>query len=89
MDYFQMLDYNSDYAEFLSFGLSPQGRELKYLLVSKEYEILNRSVRKESINPTLFIINGIHSGEIEGKDASMILMREILITKEKEYYLIV
>ncbi|HEY6626689.1 MAG TPA: M14 family metallopeptidase, partial [Ignavibacteriaceae bacterium] len=28
--------------------------------------------------------NGIHSGEIEGKDASMILMREILITKEKE-----
>ncbi|OGV02605.1 MAG: hypothetical protein A2330_11025, partial [Ignavibacteria bacterium RIFOXYB2_FULL_36_7] len=30
------------------------------------------------------IINGIHSGEIEGKDASMILLREILVTKEKE-----
>ncbi|WP_348260087.1 M14 family zinc carboxypeptidase, partial [Salmonella enterica] len=29
------------------------------------------------------IENGIHAGEIEGKDASMILLREILITKEK------
>ena len=87
MDYFQKLADNSDYAEFLTFGLSPQGRELKYLLVSKEYEIINQSVGKESIKPTLLVINGIHSGEIEGKDASMILLREILITKEKEYLL--
>jgi hypothetical protein len=37
--------------------------------------------------PIVFIINGIHSGEIEGKDASMILLREILFIKEKEYML--
>ena len=29
------------------------------------------------------INNGIHSGEIEGKDASMLMLREMLITKEK------
>jgi hypothetical protein len=31
----------------------------------------------------MLVINGIHSGEINGKDASMLLLREILITKEK------
>jgi hypothetical protein len=86
MRYFQSLADNSDYAEFLTFGLSPQGRELKYLLVTKESK-MNVPSGKELFKATFLIINGIHSGEIEGKDASMLLMREILITKEKEYLL--
>ena len=86
MKYFQSLADNSDYAEFLTFGLSPQGRELKYLLVTKESK-MNIPPGKELFKPPILIINGIHSGEIEGKDASMLLMREILITKEKEYLL--
>jgi|WetSurSiteA1Bulk_404760.scaffolds.fasta_scaffold04216_3 hypothetical protein len=86
MRYFQSLANNSDYAEFLTFGLSPQGRELKYLLVTKESKI-TVPPGKELFKPNILIINGIHSGEIEGKDASMLLMKEILITKEKEYLL--
>jgi len=86
MEYFQNLADNSEFAEFFSFGSSPQGRELKYLLVTKESKI-SVPPGKELLKPTILIINGIHSGEIEGKDASMILMREILITKEKEYLL--
>lgn len=86
MEYFQNLADNSDYAEFLPFGVSPQGRELKYLLVTKESKI-RVPPGKELFKPTILIINGIHSGEIEGKDASMILLREILITKEKQYLL--
>ena len=86
MDYFQNLADNSEFAEFFSFGFSPQGRELKYLLVTKESKI-SVPPGKDLFKPTILIINGIHSGEIEGKDASMILMREILITKEKEYLL--
>ncbi len=86
MDYFQNLADNSAFAEFLSFGVSPQGRELKYLLVTKESK-LSVPPGKELFKPTILIINGIHSGEIEGKDASMILLREILITKEKQYLL--
>lgn len=35
----------------------------------------------------MLIQNGIHPGEIEGKDACMLLLREILITKEKEHLL--
>ena len=86
MEYFQSLADNSEFAEFLTFGVSPQGRELNYLLVTKESKI-SVLPGKELLKPTILIINGIHSGEIEGKDASMILLREILITKEKEYLL--
>ncbi|MDZ7624979.1 MAG: M14 family metallopeptidase [Ignavibacteriaceae bacterium] len=86
MDYFQKISDNSDHAELLPFGLSPQGRKLKYLLVTKESKKMVPPGKK-LFKPTILIINGIHSGEIEGKDASMILMREILITKEKEYLL--
>jgi hypothetical protein len=86
MSYFQNLADNSEFAEFFSIGSSPQGRELKYLLVTKESK-MNVPPVKELLKPTILIINGIHSGEIEGKDASMILMREILITKEKAYLL--
>ena len=89
MDYFQRLADNSEFADFFSFGISPQNRELKYLLVTKEITKGIRTemkVRKLS-GPVVLIINGIHSGEIEGKDASMLLLRELLVTKEKEYLL--
>ncbi|MBT8380768.1 MAG: hypothetical protein KJO59_00265 [Ignavibacteria bacterium] len=91
MIYFQNLAEYSEFAEFHSFGVSGQMREIKYLLVTKEKnedrQMSSISWVRELFKPVVLIINGIHSGEIEGKDASMILMREILITKEKEYLL--
>jgi hypothetical protein len=86
MEYFQNLADYSEFAELLPFGVSPQGRELKYLLVTNESKKMVPP-GKELFKPTILIINGIHSGEIEGKDASMLLLREILVTKEKEYLL--
>ena len=91
MHYFQNLADYSEFAEFHSFGLSPQLRELNYLLVSREKkkntQMNDSSEVGKLFKPAVLIINGIHSGEIEGKDASMILLREILVTKEKEYLL--
>lgn len=91
MNYFQQLDEASDYADLFGFGRSPQGRDLNCLLVTKEDKTLIEQRIAEGKKPleraTVLIINGIHSGEIEGKDASMILLREILISKEKEYLL--
>jgi hypothetical protein len=89
MAYFQRLADSSEFADFFSFGISPQNRELKYLLVTKENAKgiqTEMKVRKLS-GPVVLIINGIHSGEIEGKDASMLLLRELLVTKEKDYLL--
>ena len=79
MEYFQKLADFSPWAEFKSFGISPQGRELKFLIVSKE-KAFSSSEAKEIHNPVVLIINGIHAGEIGGKDASMLLLRDILIT---------
>jgi len=86
IEYFQKLAEYSPFAELKTFGISPQGRELKYLIVSGD-GAFNPDNGKETKKPIVLIINGIHSGEIEGKDASMLLLREILISKEKEYLL--
>ena len=83
MEYFQRLADYSPWAEFESFGISPQERELKFLIVSKD-KAFNPSDSKKINKPIVLIINGIHAGEIGGKDASMLLLRDILITKEKE-----
>ncbi|HZW38299.1 MAG TPA: M14 family metallopeptidase [Ignavibacteriaceae bacterium] len=86
IQYFKNLAEASPYAKLISFGKSPQGRDMWVLVVSKDQAFTPDDARKTG-KPVMMINNGIHSGEIEGKDASMILLREILITKEKEKYL--
>ena len=83
MEYFRKLADYSDVAEMIKFGVSPQGRDLNCLVVSND-KAFKPEDAKATGKPIILIINGIHSGEIEGKDASMILLREILVTKEKE-----
>ena len=81
--YFKMLDAASPYAKLISIGVSPQGREIYSLVVSKD-KAFTPELAKKTGKPIVLIINGIHSGEIDGKDASKILLREILITGEKK-----
>ncbi len=83
ISYFRKLEGHSPAAKLISFGTSPQGRKLYCLIVSKD-KAFTPVKAKNTKKPIVFIENGIHAGEIEGKDASMILLREILITKEKE-----
>ncbi len=83
MEYFHRLANHSEYAEMITFGVSPQGRDLNCLIVSKD-KAFTVEKAKATGKPIIQILNGIHAGEIEGKDASMILLREILVTKEKE-----
>lgn len=86
MAFFKMLAECSEYADIFSFGISPQGRDLNAVIVSKNHNFKPVPLSERNV-PLLMIQNGIHSGEIEGKDACMILLREILITKEKFDYL--
>lgn len=83
INYFRQLEENSGYARLVPFGVTPQGRVLYCFIASKD-RAFTPVPASESGKPIIMIINGIHGGEIEGKDASMILLREILITKEKE-----
>ncbi|MBM4175649.1 MAG: peptidase M14 [Ignavibacteria bacterium] len=86
IDYFKKFEKHSPYAKLISFGRSPEGRELFVLIASKDKQFNPLSAQKSG-KVILMIQNGIHSGEIDGKDASMILLRDILVTKEKFHYL--
>ncbi|MCF8240076.1 MAG: M14 family metallopeptidase [Melioribacteraceae bacterium] len=80
--YFKQLADYSEYAEMKEFGISPQGRKLYYLVVSKNKLFSPEEIREKNL-PVVFVQNGIHSGEIEGKDACMLMLREILVEKTK------
>ncbi len=83
MEYFTRLDENSEFGKMVNIGKSPQGRDIGCLIVSKD-KAFTPEEAKATGKPIILILNGIHAGEIEGKDATMMLIREMLITKEKE-----
>lgn len=74
------LDAASNDAEVRVFGQSPQGRDMVALVLSRDPAF--RSGRG-STRPVVMVQNGIHSGEIEGKDASMMLAREMVVPANK------
>lgn len=82
VDFCRRLDAASPEAQVIQFGTSPEGRPMIALVLSRD-RTFTPAGRQKSKRPLIFIQNGIHSGEIEGKDASLILAREILITKER------
>lgn len=65
-------------AKVIRFGTTPEGRPMVALLVSRARAFTPEALAK-SPRPLIFVNNGIHAGEIEGKDASLILMREMLL----------
>jgi hypothetical protein len=65
------------------YGSSGQGRPLPFVVVSKEKAFTGRRAQRLP-KPVVLIQNGIHAGEIEGKDASLILLREMAEGKHRE-----
>lgn len=53
-------------------GQSPQGRDIYLVKASNQPDLVGKSGR-----PTLLVQAGIHSGEIDGKDAGLMLLRDI------------
>jgi hypothetical protein len=60
-----------------SFGKSPEGREMPLVVMSAHGITTPAESRKRGL-PVVLIINGIHAGEVEGKESAMMLMRDIL-----------
>jgi murein tripeptide amidase MpaA len=78
MEYTIKLAESSDLIKYKSFGTSLQGRDLPLLIIDKNKNFTPESVR-ESGNAVLFIEACIHPGESEGKDAGLMLIRDIII----------
>ncbi len=64
------------------FGKTGEGRALVAVVVSANGEFSPAALHRAR-RPVVFIQNSIHAGEMDGKDASLALLREILVTKKQ------
>ncbi len=60
-----------------SFGASEEGKDLPLLVLSSRGVRTPEQAREAGL-PVVLIINGIHAGEVEGKEASQMLVRDLL-----------
>ncbi len=73
----RLADY-SPILQYSSFGVSPQGRDLPLLILDKDSEF-DPDGPKTKNKAILLFQAGIHSGEIEGKDAGLMFLRDIVV----------
>ena len=59
------------------FGTSPEGRPMKLLIVSPAGAFTPQAAKAKNL-PVTLIQGGIHSGEIDGKDAGFLALRQAL-----------
>ena len=59
------------------FGVTPEGRPMKVLVVSQAGALTPAQARKSNL-PVVLVQGGIHAGEIDGKDAGFLALRQLL-----------
>jgi hypothetical protein len=64
----------------LEIGTTPEGRSMIALIVSKDGAFTPAAAAKTD-KAIIMIQSGIHSGEIEGKDTVLMLIRDMVVTK--------
>ena len=67
-----------------TFGVSPQGRELPLLILSKDGVRSAEDARKTN-RPVVLLMDGIHPGEVEGKEATLALVRDMLDGRQEDF----
>jgi len=80
VDFCRRLAAASPQAQYTTYGKTGEGRELPLLILSRDGAFTPTDARRTG-KPVILIENCIHAGECEGKDACLILAREILITR--------
>ena len=66
----------------ISIGKSEEGRDLWMVIASKDRAFTADALRKTG-KPVLFAQAGIHAGEIDGKDAGLMLLRDMTVRGTK------
>ena len=73
----------SPYGRMIDIGATPTGRRMFIFVATKDKAFDSASARKTG-KPIVFFQNAIHPGENGGKDAAVMLLRDILVTKKYE-----
>lgn len=68
----------SDKLHKVSLGKSPQGRDI-WMIVASQEGVNTPEELQANGKPSLLVQAGIHSGEIDGKDAGMMLLRDMVM----------
>ncbi len=84
--YCRRLAHASPWVRFTDFGTSPQGRKLPLVILSRD-GTFDPAQARTAAKAVILIQSGIHAGEIDGKDASLMLMRDIAVRKTLQHLL--
>jgi hypothetical protein len=83
VEYLRRLEAGSSLIHVQSFGTSGQGRDLLLVVAAKDRAFTPEAARSAG-KPVVLVQCGIHSGEIEGKDAMLALLRDIVISGRQQ-----
>ncbi|HXE32121.1 MAG TPA: M14 family zinc carboxypeptidase [Terriglobales bacterium] len=76
----------SPWVRTVTYGTSPEGRPMVAMIVAKGGDFTPEAARKDG-KLVILIQSGIHSGEIESQDTTLMLVRDIAITKRYSAWL--
>jgi hypothetical protein len=82
IDWWQKLDQQSGKVKMLTMGMTDAGYPLHLIVVSNNGDHNFENIRKNN-KRIILVNNGIHPGEPDGVDASMLLARDIVANKYK------
>jgi hypothetical protein len=82
IDWWQKLDAQSGKVKMLTMGMSDAGYPLHLVIVANNGDYNFDNIRKNN-KRVILVNNGIHPGEPDGIDASMLLARDIVTNKIK------
>jgi murein tripeptide amidase MpaA len=74
------IEKRSPFVKMIQFGTTAQGRPMYALIVSSD-KAFTPALAAKTDKAVILIQSGIHSGEIEGKDTALMLVRDMVITK--------
>ena len=83
MAWFTKLTAASDVLEMVTVGQSANGRKIEMVIASQD-KTFDKAALRSSTKPLLLVQAGIHAGEIDGKDAGMMLLRDIAFGNKKD-----
>lgn len=82
VQFLEQIKSRSEAIQIISMGKSLEGKEIPVAVLASP-SVGNPQAAKASGKPVIYIQGNIHAGEVEGKEALMMLMREILLGDKK------
>ena len=76
--FLRRLEMTSPYLSLSFYGTTAEGRPMPLLVASKDKAFTPEAAAKAG-KPVVLVLNGIHPGEPDGKDACLILLRDMAL----------